>query len=92
MEHNENCRNIIQSRIVENQTGVDAFRENLVGINNQIEDTIQLLSDRKLEKLQHYEMDRRQIESNLFMNKQDKLSRLISSQNGRVKILDRLGN
>ncbi len=52
---------------------------------------MQIVSDLKLEKLLQCDMDQRQIELSLFLNKQEKLARLISSQTSRVKLLDRLG-
>ena len=52
---------------------------------------MQIVSDLKLEKLLQCDIDQRQIELSLFLNKQEKLARLISSQTSRVKLLDRLG-
>ncbi len=91
MENNEKCRDSIQTRIVRNQAGVEALKEQLVSISEQIEESMQIMSDLKVEKLLQCDMDQRQIELSLFLNKQEKLARLINSQTSRIKLLDRLG-
>lgn len=92
MEISEKCRDSIQTRIAQNQTSVSSLKEEMLEMSNQIEQYIQTLSDQKLEKLVQYDMDQRQIELGLFLNKQEKLSRLIASQNSRVNLLDHLSN
>ncbi len=89
---NEKCRDSIQTRIVQNQASFSSLKEEMVEMSTQIEHYIEKLSDQKFEKLVQYDMDQRQIELGLFLNKQEKLSRLIASQNSRVNLLDHLGN
>lgn len=60
-------------------------------MSSQIENYLTKLSDLKLEKLLKYDMDQKFIELNLFLNKQEKLSRLTSSQNSRVRLLEHIG-
>lgn len=91
MEISDKCRDSIQSRIAQNQTRVSSLKEEMDELNNQFGQYIQTLSDQKLEKLVQYDMDQRQIELGLFLNKQEKLSRLIASQSSRVNLLDHLG-
>ena len=92
LEINEKCRDSIQTRIVQNQASFSSLKEEMVEMSTQIEQYIEKLSDQKFEKLVQYDMDQRQIELGLFLNKQEKLSRLIASQNSRVNLLDHLGN
>ena len=91
LERNEEfCKNV-ETRIIENKSNEVALKEKLVGMSSQIEQYLQKISDLKLEKLLKYDMDQKFIELNLFLNKQEKLARLISSQNSRVRLIEHIG-
>jgi hypothetical protein len=90
LEQSPACRQLLEKRINQNYSQSTHLKDQLALFGNQIESSVTMLSNLKAQKLIQYDMDKKHIELSLFLNKQDKLLRFLSSQSSRLKLLDKL--
>ena len=81
---------MIESRINQNYSNATNLKKQLDITGENIVKIVSAVANLKTEKLVQYDMDKKQIDLHLFFNKQEKLLRLLKSQNSRLKLVDHL--
>ena len=90
LNQNSQYRQMIESRINQNYSNATNLKKQLDITGENIVKIVSAVANLKTEKLVQYDMDKKQIDLHLFFNKQEKLLRLLKSQNSRLKLVDHL--
>lgn len=92
LKQDPSLKSIIEERIKQNKSDSEILNETFNNLARQMPATINDLANLKMVNLACIDMDKKEIDLNLFLNKQEKLFRMLNSQKSRIEFLSFLQN
>jgi len=90
LKSNPNSRLALEELTKRNQANIEQLNKDCKQLSFQIRSLIKVLPSLKMVDLLNLDINKKQIELNLYINKQEKLMRILNWQKGRIQFLEYL--